>query len=562
MTRLGSIQTRLNLLAIIGTSAVAAVAVAGFLSVDRVAERGVASTQAQGVLTVQQRSHGVMQELRADVLSAVSAVPGDRAVTLVTTTRSVQQLRTDLAQNGDHVAAYGDAGLTRRYTQTRDRLLQNAAGAEHLLALVSTDPAAARRALPAFLALHKTVDEQMADLTERLSVRADVAREASADAGRQGRVRSAEVAVVALLLPLGLCFAITLSVRVTLAAKAAAECAVHEANAHLTQDAARERFDATLKDAFDMAVTENEAQSVVRRAVVETVPGHRAELLLADNSRAHLTRAMTEPGDQAPGCGVLSPSDCIAVRRGRPAVFTDTEGVGACPKLIGRGADIGQAACSPVTFLGEGLGVLHVVSAPGQTLEPDALRSLAVTAEQAGNRIGTLRAFSRSQLQANTDGLTGLLNRRSAEERVGELQRGGRQLAVALCDLDHFKKINDTFGHEAGDRALRVFSATLRSVMRTEDLVARYGGEEFLLVMPDCGLRTAQDVLGRIRDELSLTLQAGGAPEFTASFGLALLNPTQPLDDVMRQADAALMKAKADGRNRVVIAEGSVPATP
>lgn len=183
--------------------------------------------------------------------------------------------------------------------------------------------------------------------------------------------------------------------------------------------------------------------------------------------------------------------------------------------------------------------------------------SLALTAEQAGNRIGTLRAFSRSQLQANTDGLTGLLNRRAAEDKVGEIQRRGHTAAVALCDLDHFKNVNDTFGHETGDRALRVFSATLQATMRAHDIVARYGGEEFLLVMPECDLRTAETVLERVRSELSLTLAGGGTPLFTASFGLTDGPSEQPLDKIVARADAALMRAKQQGRDRIIVAPGS-----
>jgi diguanylate cyclase (GGDEF)-like protein len=194
------------------------------------------------------------------------------------------------------------------------------------------------------------------------------------------------------------------------------------------------------------------------------------------------------------------------------------------------------------------------VAAPGEEIGADAVTALGTTADEIGNRIGTLRAFSRSQLQANTDGLTGLLNRRTAEDRIAGLQRAGHPLAVVMCDLDHFKTINDTFGHEAGDRALRVFSSTLRSVMRAQDVVARYGGEEFLLVMPDCDERAARDVLERIQAELALTLHGGGAPTFTASFGITVAQPGRPFEDALRAADTALMQAKADGRDRIVVA--------
>jgi diguanylate cyclase (GGDEF)-like protein len=498
--------------------------------------------------------------LRADVISAVPVSDADRLAALTATARDADQLRAGLSATPEQLAALRDPKLVATYQRTRSDLSSYAAFAERIAALAASDPAAAARDMPEFNRRFEAARQLMADLTALLRTAAGKADAATSRTESSTRLHMAWIGGVALLLLLALTGTIWRSVRASLAEKATAEAGMRDANERLRAEATREGFDSTLKDAFDMATTENEAQSVVRRAVLEVVPGRRAELLLADNSKAHLTRVMTEPGDDAPGCGVLTPTDCIAVRRGRPVRFGDAEGVGACPKLVGRGNDIGQACCSPVTFLGEGLGVLHVVTKPGEELSDESVRSLAVTAELAGTRVGTLRAFQRSQLQASTDGLTGLLNRRTVEEKIGELQRSGRRMSLALCDLDHFKTINDTFGHEAGDRALRVFSATLRSVMRSEDLIARYGGEEFLLAMPDCDLRAAEEVLGRIRSELSLTLDAGGAPAFTASFGLTVVPQDQPLDEVVRAADAALLRAKAEGRDRIVIAAAPVKA--
>ncbi|MCU1600503.1 MAG: hypothetical protein JWO22_1212 [Frankiales bacterium] len=553
-----SIEARLGLLALAALAAVSAVAVTAVLSVGQLAHNGQSLANANDVLSLQQDADMMHDALRSDVLSAVPVTTADRVSALAATARDADQLRQGLSASRAQLAALHDARLVATYQRTRLDLSAYAAAAERVTALAATDPAAAARTMPEFNRRFEAARQQMGDLTALLRAAAERAELASTRTESSTRTHMAWIGGAALLLLLVLTGAVWRSVRASLTEKALAEAGMRDANEQLLTDAAREGFDGTLKDAFDMATTENEAQSVVRRAVIEVVPGHRAELLLADNSKAHLTRVMTEPGDEAPGCGVLTPTDCIAVRRGRPVRFGDAEGVGACPKLVGRGNDIGQAACSPVSFLGEGLGVLHVVTKPGEELSDAAVRSLAVTAELAGTRVGTLRAFQRSQLQASTDGLTGLLNRRTVEEKVGELQRSGKTMSLALCDLDHFKTINDTFGHEAGDRALRVFSATLRSVMRSEDLVARYGGEEFLLAMPGCDLRAAEEVLGRIRTELSLTLDAGGAPGFTASFGLTVMPADQPLDEAVRAADAALLRAKSEGRDRVVVASAAV----
>ena len=110
-----------------------------------------------------------------------------------------------------------------------------------------------------------------------------------------------------------------------------------------------------------------------------------------------------------------------------------------------------------------------------------------------------LRAFEVSQTQANSDSLTGLMTRRSLESGVRSLQQEGTQYAVAYGDLDHFKQLNDVFGHDAGDRSLRTFSQVLRDSLRPADMPCRYGGEEFVIVLPSCPTSEAVQVLERVR---------------------------------------------------------------
>ncbi len=552
MRRIGTIEARLVLLTVTAGVAISAVGGTAVTSLRGMSQDSTRLSDVQSVLSRHQDADMMHDALRSDVLAAVPAAVPDRAAALLQTSRDAQQLRSDMAANAELVAALDDDALTQQFRATVPFLDAYALSAERLVAL-SGDPKAAQAALQGFSTDFAQARDQMALLTDRLRAHAARADAASTATATRVQRRTAAVAAAAMLLMLGFAGAVRRSVRQSLRQKEAAEQAVLEAKRTLEHEAGRERFTSTLKDAFDMAVDEVEATDVVRRTVREVVPGTRAELLLADNSRAHLTRVVEEPMGEAPGCGVVSPSECIAVRRGRTATFDSADGIGACPKLVGR-ADIGHAVCSPVTFLGEGLGVLHVVAPKGEVVDADAVRALGVTADETGSRMGTLRAFARSQLQANTDGLTGLLNRRTAEDRIAALQRSGHSFAVAMCDLDHFKTINDTFGHEAGDRALRVFSATLRTVMRSHDVVARYGGEEFLLVMPDCSAQAAQDVLDRVRSELELSLLGGGVPAFTASFGLTVATPDRPFEEALRVADTALLRAKAEGRNRTVVA--------
>ena len=165
-----------------------------------------------------------------------------------------------------------------------------------------------------------------------------------------------------------------------------------------------------------------------------------------------------------------------------------------------------------------------------------------------------VRAFEKSETQAHTDPLTGLLNRRSLENRVRELQRERVSYALAYGDLDHFKVLNDTNGHEAGDRALQLFSRVMRDSVRPNDVVCRYGGEEFVILLPDCTTGAAVAVLERLRERLALALTSGRVPSFTVSFGVSSSTEHDTFDAIVAAADNALLSAKAAGRNRVIVA--------
>jgi diguanylate cyclase (GGDEF)-like protein len=322
----------------------------------------------------------------------------------------------------------------------------------------------------------------------------------------------------------------------------------------LRAEAARQEFEGRLSRALDMAQDEVSSLDVVDRALGLAAAGRQAELLLADSSRAHLVRAAGSGSDRA--CTVESPRDCVAVRRGQTLVFSDSEELDACPYLRGRGAPC-SSVCVPVNVLGNTVGVLHTVGAAGDPPSTDVTIRLETISTEAGARIGMLRALQRSEIQAATDPLTGLLNRRSVEDRIYSLQREERPFAVVMADLDNFKLLNDTHGHEAGDRALRLFASTLKVSLRPGDSAARYGGEEFLLVFPDCGAEAALAAVERLREELALSVNKGGTPVFTASFGVADLRHGATLDEMLKHADDALLLAKREGKNRVLVAQAS-----
>lgn len=162
---------------------------------------------------------------------------------------------------------------------------------------------------------------------------------------------------------------------------------------------------------------------------------------------------------------------------------------------------------------------------------------------------------------AITDALTGLHNRRYMESHVGTLAEQaharGKPLTLMVLDIDYFKSINDTYGHDAGDDVLREFALRIKKCIRGIDLACRYGGEEFVIVMPETDMAVATMVAERLRRSIaseSFSIEKGARRiDVTISIGLAALERRgEPMADVLKRADQALYRAKRDGRNRVV----------
>jgi diguanylate cyclase (GGDEF)-like protein/PAS domain S-box-containing protein len=157
--------------------------------------------------------------------------------------------------------------------------------------------------------------------------------------------------------------------------------------------------------------------------------------------------------------------------------------------------------------------------------------------------------FERVQEMSRTDSLTGLPNRRSWDDEVtralARSRRSGQPLTLAMVDLDHFKRFNDSHGHQAGDALLAEVSATWRRELRSTDFLARYGGEEFALLLPDCTPDEAAQVFEHLR--------AATPHDQTCSVGIAHWDRCETAEDLLSRADAALYEAKRVGRDRVVI---------
>ncbi|MBD3816385.1 MAG: GGDEF domain-containing protein, partial [Halothiobacillus sp.] len=201
-------------------------------------------------------------------------------------------------------------------------------------------------------------------------------------------------------------------------------------------------------------------------------------------------------------------------------------------------------------------------------MEDKRLAAVELENNQMRERIGKLEAsrqILQEQLMASTqkmlrDTLTGLPNRLAFDERVtlevARMQREHTPLCLAIWDVDHFKRVNDTFGHQAGDKALHVVGKTLNRLIREVDMVARYGGEEFVMILPRANLQQAFVVLERIREQLARTaFRFKETPlKITLSCGVAEFGAGETIESVMMRADEALYRAKANGRNRTEMA--------
>lgn len=240
----------------------------------------------------------------------------------------------------------------------------------------------------------------------------------------------------------------------------------------------------------------------------------------------------------------------------------------------GRTEALAAMALAPLVLRGELIGCLNQASGDSAHFRPDTGTDLlehlaAVTAMCIDNAV----SHERLKIDGLTDPLTGLYNRRFFERRLAEeLDRWARRhdsaLVGMLVDVDHFKQINDRYGHQVGDRALQGVARLLGRELRGSDVLARYGGEEFVLLLPDTTADPGLVIAERLRAQVENAGFTGPDSEslqVTVSIGLACLMPatTRAVDDpgawLLRQADAALYRAKQGGRNRVVCAEPSQP---
>ena len=309
---------------------------------------------------------------------------------------------------------------------------------------------------------------------------------------------------------------------------------------------------------------EQEAHQLVKRHLERALPAATATILSRNNS-ANRLEASTEPPSETEVAKRLTegvePRACLATRLGE----LQERAPGETPLLPCDlcGAEPDATTCAPLLVSGEVIGAVLVQHE--QAFGERDRHRVTESVSHASPVIGNLRNLALAETRAATDALTGLPNRRALQDTVRRMvAQAGRTLdplAVLAVDLDHFKQINDQFGHEKGDDVLAAVGPLLAAGVRESDFVARAGGEEFSILLPDTDLEGAGEVAEKLRQAIARLEVPGVERQITASFGISVY-PLQAIDapTLLRKADRALYLAKEHGRNRIEVAATSKPA--
>lgn len=308
--------------------------------------------------------------------------------------------------------------------------------------------------------------------------------------------------------------------------------------------------------------TPDEAYALISVSVPKIFPGATGALYIIKASR-NIVEAVATWKTLSPEERTFAPDDCLALRRGRPYLIGEHGSGLQCKHIVGEPA---SSICIPMMAQGEALGMFHLQVEHNEarkapyTFEQGLAETVADTISLA---LTNLKLRETLRNQSIRDPLTDLFNRRFMEEsldrEIHRATRNQRSLGIIMLDIDHFKKFNDTFGHEAGDTVLRDLGNFLKNNIRGGDIPCRYGGEEFILLLPEASLeatrRRAQKLCDDAR-ELQIQHRGEMLGPLTLSLGVAVFpQHGQQAEDVVRAADSALYRAKQEGRNRVMVAD-------
>lgn len=325
-----------------------------------------------------------------------------------------------------------------------------------------------------------------------------------------------------------------------------------------------------LGDSLQTCVSLEEAYRVVARFSVQLFPNTQG-VLYTINASQKFVEAAIGWGGPMPGETEFAPNDCVSLRRGRVhAVNGDDLSSSLSCKHVNPPAK--NYLCAPMIAYGEIQGVLHLRSVNESVVSSEKSEAnfqkskfgLAGTiADYIGLALANLKLRDTLRQQSIRDSVTGLYNRRYMKEALErELRRALREakpLGILMLDIDNFKKLNDTFGHDAGDAVLHALGNFLKLEIRGNDIPCRYGGEEFLVILPGIPLDECVKRAEKIRGEVkTLDVQHEGKalPRISFSVGVSQSpDHGDTIDDLLKSADTALYSAKASGRDQVVVGQ-------
>jgi len=339
-----------------------------------------------------------------------------------------------------------------------------------------------------------------------------------------------------------------------------------ESNAQLAQQSAiraeRLSISANMLQALDSVKTPPELERVLPVFLRKLLPDTSGAVYLYRNSRDVLElKASWGLVEDAPS--TVAPEECWGLRLGKVHRANREHDLCCDHGATWLGTHETQT-CVPMVSQGDVIGILVIAGTRHDSNANDSAH-IVTLAEQLSLAISNVLLRNTLRYQSTVDPLTGLYNRRffdeSLKRELARTQRSRSVCAVVMIDLDHFKRINDTHGHDGGDLVLQAASRVLLQRVRASDVACRYGGEELVLMLPDCGAEEAAKCAEAIRLTLTeLVIQHQGATiaGISASFGVAQWRGDGGHDaDPLQAADRALYAAKKNGRNRVVIADAS-----
>ncbi|WP_395332328.1 diguanylate cyclase [Novosphingobium sp. BL-8H] len=336
---------------------------------------------------------------------------------------------------------------------------------------------------------------------------------------------------------------------------------LHHANHELSRNAEvlRERGEVIellggMAHRMQAARTDEELASIIRVFVPRVLPEIPGALYAHNNSRNLLVPIASWAGLEVETAG-FAPDQCWALRRGQSHFVIEPGSDIVCAHV---GDHTDHYHCEPLLAGGEVIGVLYLKGVVGA----ENRFRLTVLTENIASALVNHRLQRGLREQTIRDPLTGLFNRRYMEEtlalEIARATRTGSPLSLVMCDVDHFKRFNDEFGHEAGDAVLHAVAAEMRTRFRDGDVICRFGGEEFTIIAPGSSAGVLAERVEMVRQAISeLTVHQGGRMLglTTMSFGIATWEEAMERDGstLIKAADAALYRAKRDGRNRVVL---------